>query len=313
MSLSNFIGHSSLRAGWLVDFVKPAVLLLIHPSDTNDCSFSSPCMHLLKSMIHFVYPQACMNGSLEARGQRHPQQILEELDKLLETNPLLPSYNDGTNDPDYTIQHKHTQKLCSKSRERNISYVVEQASAMIDEDKKTTFCICSIGCGDGHFDKEVLTQLLRKYPHLDVQYVGLDVNEFSCQTAREVLGSLEGVQIKILAKDIQHASPDDFEPCDLVIAVHVLYYVESLKAAISCALKVVEPNGCLMMINGQRYPLSEICHRFWLHEHKRRLWYTQDIEEALTEMGLVYRIQKSDGPLDFPPNFEKEFQRIQNT
>ena len=249
-----------------------------------------------------------MSGRLEAENVKHPQQILEELDKLLEANPLLPSYNDGTNDPDYTIQHKHMRQLCSKSRDRNISYVVEQASAMIDEDKKTTFRICSIGCGDGHFDKEVLIQLLRKYPHLEIQYLGLDVNEFSCQIAREVLGSLEGVQIKILAKDIQHASPDDFEPCDLVIAVHVLYYVESLKAAISCALKVVEPNGCLMMINGQRYPLSEICHRFWLHEHKRRLWYTQDIEEALTEMGLVYRIQKSDGPLDIPPNFEKEFQ-----
>ena len=246
-----------------------------------------------------------MSGRLEAENQKHPQQILEELDKLLEANPLLPSYSDGMNDPDYTIQHKHMQQVCSKNREKNISFIVGKASEMI---KRTTFRICSIGCGDGHFDKEVLTQLLRRYPHLDVQYIGLDVNEFSCQTAREVLSSLEGVQIKILAKDIQHVSPADFDPCDLVIAVHVLYYVESLKTAISCALKVVKPNGCLIMINGQRYPFTEISHRFWLHEHKRRLWYTQDIKEALTEMGLAYRIQKSDGPLDIPPNFEKEFQ-----
>ena len=248
-----------------------------------------------------------MSGTLEAENQKHPQQILEELDKLLETNPLLPSYSDGMNDPDYTIQHEHMRQLCSKSRERNISYVVEQASAMIDENKKTTFRICSIGCGDGYFDKEVLTQLLRKYPHLDIQYLGLDVNKFSCQRAQELLGSLEGVQIKILAKDIQHASPADFEPCDLVIAVHVLYYVESLKDAISCALKVVKPNGCLIMINGHRYPLSEVYHRFWLHEHKRRLWYTQDIEKVLTEMGIAYCIQRSGGSLDVP-NFEKGFQ-----
>ena len=248
-----------------------------------------------------------MSGTLEAETQKQPQQILEELDKLLEENPLLPSYSVGMNDPDYTIQHKHIQQLCSKSREKNINYVIEQASAIIDKDKKSMFRFCSIGCGDGHFDKEVLTQLLRRYPHLDLQYLGLDVNEFSCQTAREVLGSLEGAQIEILTKDIQHTSPADFEPYDLVIAVHVLYYVESLKAAVSCALRVVKPDGCLMTINSYRYPLSEIYHRFWLHEHKRRLWYTQDIEEILTEMGIAYRIQKSGGPLDIP-NFEKGLQ-----
>ena len=248
-----------------------------------------------------------MSGTLETETQKQPQQILEELDKFLEENPLLPSYSDGTNDPDYTIQHKHMQQLYSKSREKNINYVIEQASATIDKDKKSMFRFCSIGCGDGRFDKEVLTQLLRRYPHLDLQYLGLDVNEFSCQTAREVLGSLEGAQVEILTKDIQHMSPADFEPCDLVIAVHVLYYVESLKAAVSCALRVVKPDGCLMMISSYRYPLSEICHRFWLHEHKRRLWYTQDIEEILTEMGIAYRIQKSGGPLDIP-NFEKGLQ-----
>ena len=248
-----------------------------------------------------------MSGTLEAETQKQPRQILEELDKLLEENPLLPSYSVGMNDPDYTIQHKHIQQLCSKSREKNINYVIEQASAIIDKDKKSMFRFCSIGCGDGHFDKEVLTQLLRRYPHLDLQYLGLDVNEFSCQTAREVLGSLEGAQIEILTKDIQHTSPADFEPCDLVIAVHVLYYVESLKAAVSCALRVVKPDGCLMTINSYRYPLSEIYHRFWLHEHKRRLWCTQDIEEILTEMGIAYRIQKSGGPLDIP-NFEKGLQ-----
>ena len=248
-----------------------------------------------------------MSVTLEAETQKQPQQILEELDKLLGDNPLLPSYSDGMNDPDYTIQHKHMQQLCSKSREKNINYVIEQASAMIDKDKKSTFRFCSIGCGDGRFDKEVLTQLLKIYPHLDLQYLGLDVNEFSCQTAWEVLGSLESVQLEILTKDIQHMSPADFEPCDLVIAVHVLYYVESLKAAVSCALKVVKPDGCLMVINSFRYPLGEIYHRFWLHEHKRRLWYMQDIEEILTEMGITYSIQKSGGPLDIP-NFEKGFQ-----
>jgi len=157
--------------------------------------------------------------------QRQPKQILEELDRLLEENTLSPSYADGMNDPDYTRQHKQMQKACCKNRENNINYVVKQASEMIAANQSKTFRLGSIGCGDGHFDKNVLTQLLEKYPNLDLHYIGVDVNEMSCQIAQEQLSSLKGVRFEILAKDFQHICPADIEPCDLVIAVHVLYYV----------------------------------------------------------------------------------------
>ena len=157
--------------------------------------------------------------------QRQPKQILEELDRLLEENTLPPSYTDSMNDPDYTLQHKQMQKVGSKNRENNINYVVEQASEMVAANQSNTFCLGSIGCGDGSFDKEVLTQLMEKYPNLDLHYIGVDVNEMSCQIAQEQLSSLKGVRFEILAKDFQDVHPADIELCDLVVAVHVLYYV----------------------------------------------------------------------------------------
>ena len=228
--------------------------------------------------------------------QRQPKQILEELDRLLEENTLSPSYTDSMNDPDYTLQHKQVQKACNKSVKNDINYVVEQASKMIAANKSSTFCLGSIGCGDGGFDKEVLTQLLEKYPNLDLHYIGVDVNEMSCQIAREQLSPLKGVRFEILAKDFQHVSPADIEPCDLLIAVHVLYYVASLKTALSCALKVIKRSGCLMIINAHRDQLNEIAYRFWLQEHKRPLWYTHDIKNVLEEMGITYHLQASSGP-----------------
>ena len=242
--------------------------------------------------------------------QRQPKQILEELDRLLEENTLSPSYTDGMNDPDYTLQHKQMQKAGSKNRENNINYVVEQASEMIAANQSKTFCLGSIGCGDGSFDKEVLTQLLEKYPNLDLHYIGVDVNELSCQIAREQLSSLKGVQFEILAKDFQHVRPADIEPCDLVIAVHVLYYVASLKTALSCALKLTKQGGCLMIVSAHRYPLNEICHRFWLQENKRPLWYTHDIKNVLEEMGIAYHLRASSGPIDISNLFRSDFQDL---
>ena len=217
--------------------------------------------------------------------ERQPEQILEELNRLLEVSP---SYTDDTNDPDYTLQHKQMQKAGSKNRENNINYVVKQASEMIAANQSKTFRLGSIGCRDGSFGKEVLTQLLEKYPNLDLYYIGVDVNEISCQIAQEQLSSLKGVQFEILEKDFQHVRPADIEPCDLVIAVHILYYVASLKTALSCALKLTKQSGCLMIVNAHQYPLNEIYHRFWLQENKRPLWYTHNIVE---EMGIGYHLR----------------------
>ena len=240
--------------------------------------------------------------------QRQPKQILEELDRLLEENTLSPSYTDSMNDPDYTLQHKQMQKACTKNRENNINHVVEQASKMIAANKSSTFCLGSIGCGDGSFDKEVLTQLLEEYPNLDLHYIGVDVNEMSCQIAREQLSPLKGVRFEVLAKDFQHVSPADIEPCDLLIAVHALYYVSSLKTVLSCALKVIKRSGCLMIFNAHLDPLNEIAYRFWLQEHKRPLWYTHDIKNVLEEMDITYHLQASSGPIDISHLIRSDFQ-----
>ena len=264
----------------------------------------SKCLEVRQEVLYF----SILSLMAKMLTQRQPKQILEELDRLLEENTLSPSYTDGMNDPDYTLQHKQMQKAGSKNRENNINYVVEQASEMIAANQSKTFRLGSIGCGDGSFDKEALTQLLEKYPNLDLHYIGVDVNELSCQIAREQLSSLKGVQFEILAKDFQHVRPADIEPCDLVIAVHVLYYVASLKTALSCALKLTKQSGCLMIVNAHRYPLNEIAYRFWLQEHNRPLWYTHDIKSVLEELGIAYHLRASSGPIDISNLFRSDFQ-----
>ena len=125
----------------------------------------------------------------------------------------------------------------------NIDHIVEKAYHLLRTRPGPLFRICSIGCGDGRFDKEVLTRVSEQFPDTRLQYIGMDVNEFSCQRARELLAPLSNVEAEVHTRDIQQLDIADIQSFDLVIAVHVLYYVTSLEAVLSTVLQMIKPNG----------------------------------------------------------------------
>ena len=238
---------------------------------------------------------------------KKPQDILEELDQLLKEAPVIPSYSENLDDPEYTQQYIEMQNLSSVT-DMNVELIVETASEMITTQRKQTFQLCSIGCGDGEFDKRVLTRLTKAFPNVNMQYLGVDVNELSCQTARETLKPIQGVKVEVMQCDLQKLSPGDLKPCDLIIMVHVLYYVETIQPVLSYTLKLLKPAGCLMIVNAHRYPLSELYDRFWLHEHKKPLWFSDTILNVLDKMGIAYRVKVSQGPCDVSHCFKRGFE-----
>lgn len=236
-----------------------------------------------------------------------PIDILEELDQLLKETPVVPSYSENLDDPEYTQQYIEMQTLSSVT-DMNVELIVETASKMIATHCKQTFQLCSIGCGDGEFDKRVLTKLTKAFPNVDLQYVGVDVNELSCQTARETLKPIQGVKVEVTQCDLQQLGPGDLKPCDLIIMVHVLYYVEAIQPVLSYTLKLLKPAGCLIIVNAHRYPLSELYDRFWLHEHKKPLWFSDSILNVLEKMAITYHVEVSQGPCDVSHCFKRGFE-----
>ena len=125
----------------------------------------------------------------------------------------------------------------------NIDYIVEKACHLLKTSPGPPFRICSIGCGDGKFDKKVLTRILEQFQDTKLQYMGVDINELSCRRARELLVPLSNVEADIYTRNIQDMSVADIQPFHLVIAVHVLYYMTSLEAILTKVLRMVKPNG----------------------------------------------------------------------
>ena len=126
----------------------------------------------------------------------------------------------------------------------NIDYIVEKACHLLKtRPDGALFRICSFGCGDGVFDKKVLTGIAEQFPNTKLQYMGVDVNELSCQKARELLAPLSNVEAEVHTGDIEQLDVADIKPFDLVIAVKTLYYVNSLEAVLTNALRMIKPSG----------------------------------------------------------------------
>lgn len=114
---------------------------------------------------------------------------------------------------------------------------------MLEVAQLDVFRLCSVGCGDGRFDKKVLEGITQKFPEKNLHYVGIDTNTLSCQQARLLLGSLKNVVVEIHNQDIQQMATADIKPCDLVIGVHMMYYVSSLEGALNNIIKLIKPQG----------------------------------------------------------------------
>ena len=84
--------------------------------------------------------------------------------------------------------------------------------------------------------------LVRRYQDYFTIFLGIDVNTFSCELARETLSGIDRVIVKdVLVQDVQTFIP--VETYDIVIIVHTLYYIPTLESALSTALKLTSEEG----------------------------------------------------------------------
>ena len=102
------------------------------------------------------------------------------------------------------------------------------------------FRVCSIGCGDGHLDEDILSTLTRANSDIQIQYAGIDISKTFCKLAQEKIKPGKNVTVKIYNQDFMDFTD---EPFDIVIASHSLYYFNSSGLAVKKALGLTNKNG----------------------------------------------------------------------
>ena len=74
----------------------------------------------------------------------------------------------------------------------------------------------------------------------------MDISAISCEKAQELLQPITNVNAQLISADIQEITTDSIIlDCDLVYAVHSLYYVTSIEKALASMLKLLKPSGNL--------------------------------------------------------------------
>ena len=92
-------------------------------------------------------------------------------------------------------------------------------------------------------DKQILLNISERFPDQKLQYLGVDINEFSCGRARRLLQTVQNVEVELITADIQELDVEELRPCDLVIAVQALCYMTSVEKALTTALKLLKSSG----------------------------------------------------------------------
>ena len=105
----------------------------------------------------------------------------------------------------------------------------------------------SIGCGDGTFDAIILQAMISKCPDMKIHYTGMDIDEDTNKKAMEELSALKTklngkLEIKIMTMDM-HSLKSEIPPCDLILAIHVLYYAVDLRKVLTDIHALLKTDG----------------------------------------------------------------------
>ena len=94
-------------------------------------------------------------------------------------------------------------------------------------------------------DKIILTKIKEQYPLQRFQYVGVDVNAFSCKKARELLVPLDNVDVTLVTADICMLDLDlkELQAFDFILTVHSIYFVTTVEKALTNILSLLKPSG----------------------------------------------------------------------
>ena len=113
---------------------------------------------------------------------------------------------------------------------------------MLFKGEGTNIRICSLGCANGSLDKLILHEILKKYPNISIEFVGVEINKSECNEARKQLvfpGC--GVEVTLYNQDFMLDIPE--ESFDIVLAVHSLYYIESCLEGVKKLKKITTETG----------------------------------------------------------------------
>lgn len=178
-------------------------------------------------------------------------------------SPFATSLEDlSAEDPDY--QNGFVTYLSLLKVPDILVYFKENIEKYVS-DTNNRLRVLSVGCGDGRFDLGLLDIIARRYPLLDIEYVGLEPNIVRLALFKTNISSYSSIsrihfhleQIDFDEYEHQHSD----EKFNLILCIRVLYHLhDRLESVFLQLINRLTANGKILAVHQSPSGIAQIVH-----------------------------------------------------
>ncbi len=152
--------------------------------------------------------------------------------------------------------------------------------------------LLSIGCGDGRFDLDLLDIIARRFPLLDIEYVGLEPNQYRLNLFKENISSCPSVSryhFRLEQIDLDgYENRQSNEKFNLILCARVLYFMhDRLESTFAQLLNRLTTKGKLLAVHRSPSGLAQIVRAAGLDRlAPNKICSTYHLRRALEKLAL---------------------------
>lgn len=167
--------------------------------------------------------------------------------------------------------------------------------------------ILSVGCGSGILDNPLIKSIATTSKR--VEYTGVDPNAVACRRFQDEFDDQElpNVQLDLREENIETlTSTDRF---DIILVVHSLYYFDDPADTLDGLLRLLAPDGKVVIVQAPEAELNQLAKCFWTHHAENGIWFSDCLADHLSQRRLAFSRQRIHGEVDVARCFEADCPR----
>ena len=252
-----------------------------------------------------ITAEACSPRSLQRRNQ-----LMRNGESRVTALKHLRSELDQARRP-FGLSHKRfdeTHELFERSSNQQ-QLILEWLSDLIQSccPRMDPVRILSVGCGSGILDNPLIKSIATTSER--VEYTGVDPNAVACRRFQDEFDDQElpNVQLDMREENIETLTSTNL--FDIILVVHSLYYFDDPADTLDGLLRLLAPDGRVVIVHAPEAELNQLAKCFWTHHEKNGIWFSDCLADHLSRHRIAFSRQRIDGEVDVARCFEADCPR----
>jgi SAM-dependent methyltransferase len=167
--------------------------------------------------------------------------------------------------------------------------------------------ILSVGCGSGILDNPLIKSVAAISKR--VEYTGVDPNAVACRRFQDDFNNQEFSNIRLDLREQNVESLTSTDRFDIIHLVHSLYYFDDPADTLDGLLRLLAPDGEVVIVQAPEAELNQLAKCFWSHHAENGIWFSDCLADHLSQLRLAFSRERIHGEVDVARCFEADCPR----